>query len=85
MYGCTMSALPKHYLGDSVYAEWNGHQIVLTTENGFGPSNRIVVEPEVWAMLRRYVDWVAEAHRTAAVDAPVSDGDVTGLAKRESP
>jgi hypothetical protein len=40
----------KHYLGDSVYAEfdeWN--RLVLTTENGLptDPSNIIVLEPEV--------------------------------------
>ena len=39
----------KRYLGDSVYAEFDGYQINVTTENGLpdDPSNRIVMEPEV--------------------------------------
>ena len=41
----------KVYLGDSVYADWRGRQIVLTAENGFGPSNEIVLEPEVFDCL----------------------------------
>ncbi len=46
----------KEYLGDSVYADFDGFGIVLTTENGLGPSNRIVLEPEVMAELDRYVE-----------------------------
>lgn len=37
----------KEYLGDSVYTEWDGYAIILTTENGDGPSNTIVLEPEI--------------------------------------
>lgn len=46
----------KDYLGDSVYAEFDGYGIVLTTENGEGPSNRIVLEPQVLESLNRYVE-----------------------------
>lgn len=47
----------KAYLGDSVYAEWNGYAIVLTTENGYAddPRNRIVLEPEVYESLVEFV------------------------------
>jgi len=45
----------KEYLGDSVYAEWDGLGVILTTENGMGPSNRIVLEPEVLAELDSYL------------------------------
>ena len=43
----------KRYLGDSVYAEFDGYQINLTTENGLpdDPSNRISLEPEVMGRL----------------------------------
>lgn len=41
------------YLGDSVYARYDG-RIVLTTENGNGPTNTIVLEPEVFEALVRY-------------------------------
>ncbi len=39
--------MAKEYLGDSVYADFDGWHIVLTTENGFGPNNRICLEPQV--------------------------------------
>lgn len=38
----------KTYLGDSIYAEYTGYSIVLTTENGTSPpSNIIILEEEV--------------------------------------
>lgn len=45
----------KVYLGDSVYAEFDGFGIKLTTENGLGPSNTIVLEPEVYGNLTEFV------------------------------
>jgi len=51
----------KAYLGDSVYADFDGYAVVLTTENGLGPSNTIVLEPEVIAALDRYVKQLREA------------------------
>lgn len=50
-----MSAF-KDYLGDSVYADFNGFAVVLTTENGHGPSNTIILEPEVIVALNRYYE-----------------------------
>jgi len=44
----------KEYLGDSVYAEFDGANITLTTDNGYGPSNTIVLEPFVLAALNRF-------------------------------
>jgi hypothetical protein len=45
----------KTYLGDSVYAETDAGEIVLTTEAGPGdPSNRIVLEPAVY---RELIEW----------------------------
>jgi hypothetical protein len=39
----------KLYLGDSVYAEMMSYgDIILTTENGYGPTNMIVLEPRVF-------------------------------------
>lgn len=46
----------KEYLGDSVYVEFDSYDIVITTENGDGPSNRIVLEPEVLDALNKYVE-----------------------------
>ncbi len=49
--------MKKEYLGDGVYAEldsWNS--LILTTEDGFGPSNRIVLDPQVIAALNHYLE-----------------------------
>jgi hypothetical protein len=45
----------KRYLGDSVYANFDGYHVVLTTENGYGPSNTIALEPAVLDALNEYV------------------------------
>lgn len=41
----------KVYIGDSVYAEFDGFGVILTTENGYGPSNTIVLEPKMVVQL----------------------------------
>lgn len=41
----------KEYLGDSVYVSYDGYGLTLTTENGYGPSNTIFLEPEVYGAL----------------------------------
>lgn len=53
---------PKRYLGDSVYAEkreWG--DIILTTDNGEGASNSIVLEPEVLRALIAFASQKMEA------------------------
>ena len=45
----------KSYLGDGVYVDFDGFALVLTTENGIETSNTIVLEPEVYVALTRYV------------------------------
>jgi hypothetical protein len=50
----------KVYLGDSVYASFDGWYVTLTTENGYGPSNTIHLEPEVLEALKRYATLVME-------------------------
>ncbi len=46
----------KCYLGDSVYAAFDGYHIVLTTENGYhdDPRNKIALEPSVLRALNNY-------------------------------
>lgn len=48
----------KEYLGDSVYAEYDGESLVLTTENGYpdDPRNKIVLEASVWRSLVKWVE-----------------------------
>lgn len=62
----------KRYLGDSVYAEFDG-ELVLTTENGYGPTNRIVLEPAVFAALQEFVDDIRPdevSNETEGTDLP---------------
>lgn len=46
----------KTYLGDSVYAQFDGDTIILTTENGdeSDPSNTICLEPAVMLNLTSF-------------------------------
>lgn len=48
--------MTKEYIGDSVYAEFDGWSIILTAENGLpdDPSNVIVLEPSVLDALNNY-------------------------------
>ena len=46
----------KTYLGDSVYADFDGFHVVLTTENGFGPTNTIYLEDSVIARLEDFLN-----------------------------
>ncbi len=39
------------YLGDSVYAAYDGYYLTLTTNNGEGPTNTIYMEPAVYQAL----------------------------------
>lgn len=45
----------KIYLGDSVYAQFDGWYVTLTTDNGFGATNTIHLEPAVLRALGLYV------------------------------
>lgn len=52
----TIKEKTKQYLGDSVYASFDGYSVILTTENGLplDPSNRITLEPIVIKAFNRY-------------------------------
>lgn len=54
--------IEKTYLGDSVYAKLGvDGTIKLTTENGYGPSNEIYLDPEVMEALQEYYKRALEA------------------------
>jgi hypothetical protein len=46
----------KRYLGDGVYAAFDGYHVVLTTENGISVQNEIALEPSVLQALNAYAD-----------------------------
>lgn len=50
----------KDYLGDSVYANYDGYYLMLTTENGLptDPSNTIALDPNTIDAFIRYLNRV---------------------------
>lgn len=50
----------KQYLGDGVYAAFDGFQIVLTVEDGISEKARIYLDPNVWLSLEAYVKRINE-------------------------
>ena len=50
----------RKYIGDGVYADFDGYNVVLTTEDGIKATNRIVLEPDVWNDLMTYYQWMLE-------------------------
>lgn len=55
----------KVYLGDGAYVDYDGYALVLTTENGIEVTNRIVLEPEVYNALTRYVEQLKTTKETS--------------------
>ena len=54
--------MPKRYIGDGVYVDFDGFALVLTTSDGISETNRIVLEPEVYGALRAFVEQLAESN-----------------------
>lgn len=55
--------MEKVYLGDSVYFDFDGYDIMLTTENGYGATNTIVLEPVVYRNLVEAVTRLQEKNK----------------------
>jgi len=58
----------KVYIGDGCYIDFDGYALVLTTENGIEATNRIVLEPSVYAALVEYVDGLRSGQEAKADD-----------------
>lgn len=52
----------KTYIGDGVYLEYNGYDLILTTEDGISVTNRIVLEPEVYTSLLKSVELMTKGN-----------------------
>lgn len=48
------------YLGDGLYAEYDGWQIRLFASNGIGTTNEVFLEPDVLRAFLKYVQAVRE-------------------------
>lgn len=46
----------KEYLGDGVYVKHDGHNIILTTENGISTDNTIYLDLDVIHSLITYIE-----------------------------
>ena len=46
----------KRYLGDGLYADWDGQRLIVTAENGIEATDTIYLETETWAALVDYID-----------------------------
>jgi len=47
--------MKKIYLGDGVYANFDGYHVVLTTENGIEITNTIYLDPDALSSLLEYI------------------------------
>lgn len=69
--------MSKRYLGDGVYADFDGCQLKLTIEDGMGTRDTIYLEDKVYGELLRYVsDLQMEAQKVVdATKKDTKDGD----------
>jgi hypothetical protein len=56
----------KRYLGDGVYVDFDGFQIVLSTEDGLRTTNTICLEPGVYTALLGYVEMLKKIEEPKA-------------------
>ena len=52
--------MKKVYLGDGVYVDFDGYQLVLTTEDGISTTNTIYLDTQVYNALLAYVERLKE-------------------------
>lgn len=50
-----INEIDKQYLGDAVYAHFDGFHIVLTTEDGMSVTNQICLDPDVSKAAELYI------------------------------
>jgi hypothetical protein len=72
----------KSYLGDGVYADFDGNMLCLTTENGMpsSPQNTIYLEDTVYKALLEYVKGLSDRRQQLA-ESDDSPGYCEGCGK----
>jgi hypothetical protein len=53
--------MPKTYLGDGLYADFDGYHVVLTAENGIRATNTVYLDPQVLQAFSEYLKSLREA------------------------
>jgi hypothetical protein len=61
------------YLGDSVYAKYDGDCIELTTNDGTGSTNTIYLEPAVYDALVKFADRVKSRKSKFSEERPIEE------------
>lgn len=56
-----MPEVIEEYLGDGLYARYNGHQIALMANSHISPTDTVYLDPDVFASLQRFVERIAAA------------------------
>ena len=51
-----MSVKQRAYIGDGVYASFDGYDLELVTSDGLRETNRIILEPEVLVSLLAWLE-----------------------------
>ena len=51
----------KRYLGDGAYVSFDGYDIVLTTEDGYSETNRVVLN---WRAVRDFELFIVELNKS---------------------
>lgn len=71
----------KEYLGNAIYAEFDGYHVVLTTSNGIEDTNLIRLEPVEASALVRYVKGIRAKHveHEPSTAMYVADTPTTGI------
>lgn len=49
-------SMKKVYLGDAVYAQFDGFHIILSTEDGYRETNTVSLEAEVIESLLKFIE-----------------------------
>lgn len=57
--------MPKEYIGDGVYVDYDGYALILTTENGISVHDTIILEPDVYRSLVQYVARLKQENKEA--------------------
>lgn len=59
--------IKKQYLGDGLYAEFNGYQIILKANNEISPSDVVYMDDSVVESFLHFIESIKEELTTVAV------------------
>lgn len=54
----------EEYLGDGLYASYDGYELVLKANSHISPTDTVYLEPAVWEALKKFVERAKTAMAT---------------------